>query len=49
MLGGIGGVYYSVSAQHLQGYLNEYAWRYDHRNDERSQLETLLLRAAATR
>jgi transposase len=25
---GIGGVYHSVSAKHLQGYLNEYAWRY---------------------
>lgn len=24
---GIGGVYHSVSAKHLQGYLNEYAWR----------------------
>ncbi len=43
---GIGGVYHSVSAKHLQGYLNEYAWRYNHRSDERSQFETLLLRAA---
>ncbi len=43
---GISGVYHSVSAKHLQGYLNEYAWRYDHRADERSQFETLLLRAA---
>ncbi|MBC8274691.1 MAG: IS1595 family transposase, partial [Chloroflexi bacterium] len=25
---GIGGVYHAVSAKHLQGYLNEYAWRY---------------------
>ena len=30
---GIGGVYHSVSAKHLQGYLNEYAWRYSHRGD----------------
>jgi hypothetical protein len=44
---GIGGVYHAVSAKHLQGYLNEYAWRYCHRADERSQFETLLLRAAA--
>jgi transposase len=41
---GIDGVYHSVSAKHLQGYLNEYAWRYCHRDDERSQFETLLLR-----
>lgn len=44
---GIGGVYHSVSAKHLQGYLNEYAWRYCHRSDERAQFETLLLRAAS--
>jgi len=43
---GIGGVYHSVSAKHLQGYLNEYAWRYNHRSDERAQFETLLLKAA---
>jgi len=43
---GIGGVYHSVSAKHLQGYLNEYAWRYNRRNDERDLFETLLLRAA---
>ena len=28
---GIGGVYHAVSAKWLQGYLNEYAWRYNHR------------------
>lgn len=43
---GIGGVYHSVSAKHLQGYLNEYVWRYNHRDDERAQFETLLLRAS---
>lgn len=43
---GIGGVYHVVSAKHLQGYLNEYAWRYNRRNDERAQFETLLDRAA---
>jgi len=44
---GIGGVYHSVSAKHLQGYLNEYAWRYNHRADAHAQFETLLLRAAS--
>lgn len=43
---GIDGVYHAVDADHLQGYLNEYAWRYSHRGDERSFFETLLLRAA---
>jgi transposase-like protein len=46
---GIGGVYHAVSAKHLQGYLNEYAWRYNHRNDGRAQFETLLLRTRARR
>ncbi|MEX2246241.1 MAG: IS1595 family transposase [Dehalococcoidia bacterium] len=46
---GIGGVYHSVSAKHLQGYLNEYAWRYNHRKDRRPMFETLLRRAATTR
>ncbi len=41
---GIDGVYHSVSAKHLQGYLNEYAWRYNHRNGGRSMFESLLLR-----
>jgi len=45
---GIQGVYHSVSAKHLQGYLNEYAWRYSHRDDERAQFETLLLRAVGS-
>jgi len=43
---GIGGVYHVVSSKHLQGYLNEYAWRYNHRDDERAMFETLLLRSA---
>lgn len=30
---GIGGVYHSVSAKHLQRYLDEYAFRYNHRDD----------------
>lgn len=43
---GIGGTHHAVSAKHLQGYLNEYAWRYNHRSDDRAQFESLLLRAA---
>jgi transposase-like protein len=46
---GIGGTHHAVSAKHLQGYLNEYTWRYNHRKDEQSQFETLLLRAADNR
>ncbi len=30
---GIAGVYHSVSAKHLQKYVNEYAFRYNHRDD----------------
>jgi transposase-like protein len=44
---GIRGVYHAVSAKHLQGYLNEYAWRYSHRGDARAMVETLLLRSAS--
>jgi transposase-like protein len=43
---GIGGVYHAVSKKHLQHYLNEYAWRYNHRHDGRAFLRTLLLRSA---
>jgi transposase len=43
---GIGGTHHAVSAKYLQGYLNEYAWRYNHRRDDQSQFETLLLKAA---
>jgi transposase-like protein len=43
---GIGGTHHAVSAKYLQGYLNEYAWRYNHRMDGRAQFETLLLKAA---
>ncbi len=39
---GIDGVYHSVSRRHLLGYLNEYAWRYNHRDDGRSQFRSLL-------
>ena len=43
---GIRGVYHVVSAKWLQGYLNEYAWRYNHRDDARAMFRLLLLRAA---
>jgi len=43
---GIDGVYHAVSAKHLQGYLNEYAWRYNQRHSGRSKFEALLLRSA---
>jgi transposase-like protein len=42
---GIGGVYHAVSSKHLQSYLNEYSWRYNHRNGGRMMFEALLLRA----
>lgn len=31
---GISGVYHSVSATHLQAYIDEYAFRYNHRDDD---------------
>ena len=43
---GIGGTHHAVSAKYLQGYLNEYAWRYNHRDDPRGMFLLLLLRAA---
>jgi transposase len=43
---GIAGTYHSVSSKWLQSYLNEYAWRYNRRDDERSMFESLLIRAS---
>lgn len=43
---GIRGTYHAVSAKWLQGYLNEFAWRYNRRHEQRSMFESLLLRAA---
>ena len=43
---GISGVYQSVSRKWLQGYLNEYTWRYNHRSDATPMFLTLLSRAA---
>lgn len=47
---GISGTHHQVSAKHLQGYLNEYVWRYNHRDqDGPAMFALLLLRAAAGR
>jgi transposase-like protein len=43
---GIRGVYHSVSGKHLQGYLNEYVWRYNHREDDAAMFLQLILRSA---
>ena len=39
---GIDGVYHSVSEKHLQSYINEYGFRYNHRKDKKSMLKTVL-------
>jgi transposase-like protein len=43
---GIKGVYHSVSPKHLQGYLNEYAWRYNHRDDQQAMFLAVILNSA---
>jgi transposase len=45
---GIAGVYHSVSSKHLQGYLNEYAFRYNHRKDKRPMFLTMLSRVSTS-
>ena len=45
---GIRGTYHSVSKKWLQGYLNEYAWRYNHRDDPRAMFRLLLQRATVS-
>jgi transposase-like protein len=44
---GISGVYHSVSPQYLQSYVNEYAFRYNHRKDETPMFQTVLNRASS--
>jgi transposase len=39
---GISGVYHAVSPKYLQSYLNEYAFRYNHRQDETPMFELML-------
>jgi transposase-like protein len=46
---GISGVYHSVSEKHLQRYLNEYAFRYNHRDDGTPLYETMRERAKRVR
>jgi transposase len=41
---GIRGTYHAVSRKHLQGYLNEYAFRYNHRDDPESMFKIVLSR-----
>jgi len=41
---GIGGVYHSVSEKYLQGYINEYGFRFNHRKDEKPMFLTVLER-----
>lgn len=44
---GVRGAHHSIFKKWLQGYLNEYTWRYNHRDDPRAMFLTLLGRAAA--
>ncbi|MDP2675396.1 MAG: IS1595 family transposase [Dehalococcoidia bacterium] len=37
----ISGVYHSVSAKHLQDYVNEFTFRYNHRADQRAMFRTV--------
>jgi transposase-like protein len=41
---GITGVYHSVSPKYLQSYLDEYAFRYNHRKDDKPLFKTFLCR-----
>jgi transposase len=43
---GINGVYHSVSVKYLQSYVDEYVWRFNHRNDGRAMFFTLAVRSA---
>jgi transposase len=44
---GIRGVYHAVSSKHLQHYLNEYAFRYNHRDDVTPMFFSFLHRSAS--
>jgi transposase len=45
---GMGGVYHSVSQKFLQTYLDEYSFRYSHRNDTEPMFLTFLRQVAKT-
>lgn len=40
--GGLRGVYHGVSTEYLQAYLDEYCWRWNHRDDPRAMFWTFL-------
>ena len=42
--GGISSIYKAVSEHHLQTYINEYAFRYNHRKDEKPMFLTMMSR-----
>jgi transposase len=44
----IRGVYHGVSVRWLQGYLNEYTWRYNRRGDRNTMFRDLLTAAATS-
>jgi transposase len=44
---GVRGVYHSVSHKWLQGYLNEYTWRYNRRDNGRAMFLDLLAASAS--
>jgi transposase len=44
---GVRGAHHAVSQKWLQGYLNEWAWRWNHRDDPRAMFDLLLGRATA--
>jgi transposase len=46
---GIAGVYHSVSAKHLQSYINEYAFRYNHRGDTQAMYRVFEKRVKGVR
>ncbi len=41
---GINGVYHAVSEKYLQDYINEYAFRYNHRKDDKPMFLSVLER-----
>ncbi len=43
---GLSGTHHAVSAKWLHGYLNEYVWRYNHRDDDSAMFLSLIFRAA---
>ena len=44
---GLLGTYHSVSPHRLETYVNEYVWRYNHRDDDEAQFRTLLRNSAS--